>query len=62
MLLDYANDRAAQKQKYGGEMFIATFIEAGCGKTFLDFFQVERHTGAQKGIILISAGIAQVTP
>jgi len=51
-LLDYSNKRAAQKRKYRGEMFIATMSEAS-GKTFLDFFQTEKNTGAKKGILLV---------
>jgi len=62
VFLDYDNDRAAQKQKYGGEMFIATLLEGASGKTFLDFFQIERHTGLQKGIVLVRAEPIQVGP
>lgn len=61
VLLNFDNDRAAQKQKYGGEMFPSLTPEMGSGKTFLDFFQVERNTGAQKGIVLITK-TTQVTP
>lgn len=61
VLLDYANDRAAQKQKYGGEMFISITQEVASGKTFLDFFQIERTTGAQKGVVLIRSGTTKVT-
>src|SRR5262245_57146653 len=38
ILLDFSNLRAAQKQKYLGEMFLATTTEIS-GSTFLDFFQ-----------------------
>ncbi|MGA8611755.1 MAG: hypothetical protein WB760_08555 [Xanthobacteraceae bacterium] len=62
VLFDYDNDRAAQKQKYGGEMFISIMQELASGKTFLDFFQIERTTGVQKGVVLISTGTAKVTP
>jgi hypothetical protein len=52
ILLDFTNRRAAQKRKYLGEMFIATMGEAS-GKTFLEFFQTEKSTGARKGILLV---------
>jgi hypothetical protein len=53
VLLDFANGRAAQKQKYRGELFIANHAN-GPNSTFLDFFQVEKHTGAPKGIVGIT--------
>jgi hypothetical protein len=61
VLLDYANDRAAQRLKYGGEMFISIMQEVASGKTFLDFFQTERTTGARKGVVLIRSGPTKVT-
>ena len=54
VLLDFTKQRAAQKRKYRGEMFIATVTEIS-GKTFLDFFQTEKSTGAQKGILLVQS-------
>lgn len=56
VLLDYSRDRAAQKQKYFGEMFISITPEVS-GKTFLEFFQTERNTGAKKGIVLIESKV-----
>ena len=50
VLLDFSNRRAAQKLKYRGEMFISTST-SGPGKTFLEFFQVEKLTGIPKGIV-----------
>lgn len=52
VLLDFSNKRAAQKAKYMGEMFIAG-ISSGM-VPFLDFFQIEKFTGAAKGILRIS--------
>jgi hypothetical protein len=52
VLLDFSNGRAAQKEKYLGEMFIATTSEIS-GETFLDFFQTDRTTGHRKGILLV---------
>ena len=52
ILLDFSNNRSAQKKKYGGEFFIiSTFAKSGI--TFLDFFQTDRYTGHRKGILLL---------
>jgi len=53
VLLDFSNGRAAQKAKYGGELFPAELPEGLSGRTFLDFFQTDRDTGAAKGIVSI---------
>lgn len=45
--------RAAQKAKFSGEFFPATMGERGSGKTFLDFFQTNKETGASKGIVAL---------
>ncbi len=50
VLLDFTNGRAAQKQKYRGEMFILSSMNGGV-QTFLEFFQREKQTGAAKGIV-----------
>ena len=51
VLLNFNNGRAAQKAKYGGELFLANRKELGSGNTFLEFFQIDKETGRQKGII-----------
>lgn len=51
VLLDFSNGRAAQKARFGGEMFPAELMEGGSGKLFLDFFQVDKKTGKPKGIV-----------
>lgn len=51
VLLTFDNHRAAQKAKYGGEMFPAELPEGASGLRFLDFFQVDKSTGRPKGII-----------
>ena len=61
VLLNYDNGRIAQKTKYLGEMFIATLSEAS-GKTFLEFFQIDKNTGSQKGVILIQPNAESVAP
>jgi hypothetical protein len=50
VLFDFANGRMAQKQKYFGEMFIAT-LGSEFTDTFLTFLQIEKSTGEKKGII-----------
>lgn len=56
VLLIFDNGRAAQKAKFLGELFPATFIEAGSGQRFLDFFQIDKRTNNPKGIIKINLG------
>ena len=53
ILLTFDYGRAAQKAKYLGEFFPARLIEAGSGSIFLDFFQVNKDTGNQKGIVAL---------
>ena len=53
ILLDLNNKRAAQKAKYGGELFLASTIADAQGQTFLEFFQKDRN-GNPKGIVEIS--------
>ncbi len=50
---DFSDGRAAQKAAFKGEFFPSSLIEAGCGRSFVDFFQVDRFTGEAKGIIVI---------
>ncbi|HEV8633657.1 MAG TPA: hypothetical protein VG370_05360 [Chloroflexota bacterium] len=56
VLMTFANLRAAQKQKYGGELFPADAPAARDGTKFLNFFQRDRATGAPKGIVAIDLG------
>lgn len=51
VLLVFDNRWAAQKAKYGGEMFPAQLHEGATGRTFLEFFQVDKATGRAKGIV-----------
>lgn len=53
VLLDFSNKRAAQKAKFGGELFPSTFLAAPLGPVFLEFFQIDKTTGAAKGIICL---------
>ena len=53
-LQTFDNKRAAQKAKYGGELFPAQIVADSAGTVFLDFFQVDKATGRPKGIIAIN--------
>ncbi|MGB5970010.1 MAG: hypothetical protein WBG70_16965 [Spirulinaceae cyanobacterium] len=52
ILLNFDHKRQAQKTKYLGELFLASSPADSAGKTFLEFFQVDRN-GNQKGIVAI---------
>ncbi|NEH86818.1 hypothetical protein GR239_28545 [Rhizobium leguminosarum] len=49
VLLDFSNQRAAMKLKYGGELFPASGLAAP-GVTFREFFQSDRN-GVPKGVV-----------
>jgi len=51
VLLDLSNHRAAQKERFGGELF-PNVIESLSGLSFSEFFQNERDT-TRKGIVVI---------
>lgn len=54
ILLTFGNGRAAQKIKFGGELFPAgSLADPTSGSIFIDFFQIHKETGAAKGIIAI---------
>jgi hypothetical protein len=53
VLLDFSDRRAAQKAKFGGELFPAQLAAEPGGATFLEFFQHDRVTGEPKGIVAI---------
>ena len=44
---------AAQKARFQGEFFPADLMEGLSGKTFLEFFQVDKQTGDSKGIVCV---------
>ena len=56
VLLDFEGSRAAQKAKFGGELFPAFAVADLQGSIFLDFFQMDKDTGSQKGIIALDLG------
>jgi hypothetical protein len=51
-LLMFENRRAAQKAKFGGELFLSDTLADGDGRLFLEFFQQDRD-GIPKGIVVI---------
>ena len=59
VFLDIQAPRAAQKARYGGDLFPTADL-SGSGFTFLDFFQRDRE-GERKGIILIRLAVADTT-
>ena len=67
VFFQFANQRAAQKAKFGGEFFPSTTRADAQGRTFIHFFQVEKITRHPKGIVLIDLSSdpilqPQVTP
>ena len=56
VLKTFAGGRAAQKAKYGGELFPAAAVAGSGGGAFLDFFQTDKDTGARKGIVALDLG------
>lgn len=61
VFLDFSNGRAAQKARFGGELFPAELPEGVSGKVFLNFFQTDRETGRRKGIVSILLAGADLT-
>lgn len=54
VFFDFTNGRHNQKQKYSGEFFPAAIVESVSGKPFLEFFQTDKNTGKQKGIVRLT--------
>ncbi len=52
VLLDFSDKRRNQKLKYAGEFFLSSAMADGT-RTFLEFFQTDRHSGKPKGIIRV---------
>lgn len=55
VLLDFSNERAAQKAKYHGEVFPADWAATSLGEPYLTFFQSTKN-GRPKGIVAIDLG------
>ncbi len=56
VLLTFTQRRAAQKAKYGGELFPAEASADQFGTRFFDFFQRDKQTGDAKGIVAFDLG------
>jgi hypothetical protein len=54
VFLDFSHARAAQKARFQGEFFPADLPEGLTGKTFLEFLQTDKETGAPKGILALN--------
>lgn len=55
VLLEFSNEREAQKKKYLGEVFPAEMDATGFGEPYLSFFQQTKE-GKPKGIVAIDLG------
>jgi hypothetical protein len=53
VFLQFGNSREAQKRAFKGEFFPSSMMCTDVGQTFVEFFQQDRFTGKQKGIISI---------
>lgn len=54
VFLSFENGRKAQKDKYEGEFFPAQgFADHAQTVQYIHFFQREKHSGTQKGIVLL---------
>src|SRR5258706_7979166 len=53
VFLDFTNKRSRQKSKYGGEFFLNTARADGT-YFYIQYFQKDKETGLQKGIIRIN--------
>ena len=51
ILMDFSDRQSAQKKKFGGELF--PNLPEDDNSAFLDLFQTDKTTGAQKGIVAI---------
>lgn len=60
MLLDLSAGRAAQKRRFGGELF-PNVVEAGSGLVFAEFFQNERDTDLKVFFTVVAREPVEVT-
>lgn len=54
VLLKFDNQRLLQKVVFYGELFPSHWLANLAGQRFLEFFQTDKNTGSQKGIILLN--------
>ena len=60
VFLTFDNGRAAQKARFGGELFPAELPEGISGRTFLEFFQIDKDTGGRNGIVAMALDVEQL--
>lgn len=53
VFFEFESGRAAQKKKFYGELFPASWVADNNGNPFLEFFQLDKETGNQKGIVAL---------
>lgn len=53
VLLEFGDGRRAQKERFGGELFLADSPAEPAGTRFLEYFQRDRDTGRPKGIVQV---------
>lgn len=53
VFLQFGDGRSAQKAAFKGEFFPSSMMCLDVGKAFVEFFQRDRFTGQQKGIVAI---------
>jgi hypothetical protein len=53
VFFNFDNQRAAQKAKYLGEFFPASYPADLAGTLFREFFQRDKNTGGMKGIVVL---------
>jgi hypothetical protein len=51
---DFADGRANQKARFGGELFPSTMIATDIGAAFTELFQIDKFTGKRKGILSLA--------
>jgi hypothetical protein len=55
-LFDFAEERRAQKAAYRGEFFPADAVADLAGRSFVEYFQLDKRTGQPKGIVALNLG------
>lgn len=53
VLLTFDSGRRSQKAKYLGELFPADLNADRSGRSFLEFFQIDKSSGESKGIVVL---------
>jgi hypothetical protein len=54
VFLDFSQSRAQRKARFLCEFFPADLPEGLTGKTFVEFFQIDKNTGLPKGIVTLN--------